>query len=116
MDFSFVAAQRLVCVGEAHRAAKLHGHTFRMRVTLAGETDPRAGWLIDPAELRRAVEEVLIDLDHRYLNEVPGLDNPSTEALCLFVRDRLTRSLDGAVTVEIWENPEVGCVTPPARH
>jgi len=109
MDFEFVAAQRLPNVGTGHPAARLHGHTFRMRVRLAGRADAHTGWIIDPADMKARVKDVLAGVDHRYLNEVPGLDNPSTENLCRFLAARIGARLPGPVTVELWENPAVGC-------
>ena len=109
MEFEFVAAQQLPGVPADHTAARLHGHTFRVRVSLAAALDPDKDWIIDPAELRAQVEQVLGDVDHRYLNEVPMLDNPSTENLTRYLRDRLRDRLPGQVTLELWENEKVGC-------
>lgn len=113
MDFEFVAAQRLPNVGAAHRAARLHGHTFRLRVRLAGRPDPALGWIIDPAEMKARVRGVLAEVDHRYLNDLPGLANPSTENLCRHLAGRLGDVLPGRVSVELWENPAVGCALAP---
>tara|TARA_R110000772_G_scaffold49123_9_gene113077 strand:- start:20291 stop:20665 length:375 start_codon:yes stop_codon:yes gene_type:complete len=115
MDFTFVAAQRLTGVGADHPAAALHGHTFngtvRLTGRLTGASDTGTGWVIDPADLKREIDAVLADIDHRYLNELPGLENPSTERLCGYLRDRLAQRLPGDVAVELWENPAVGCTT-----
>lgn len=109
MDFSFVAAQRLPNVGDAHPAAVLHGHTFNGTVRVTADRDADAGWVMDPADLKREIDAVLAVVDHRYLNDLPGLDNPSTENLCRFLKDRLAPRLPGQVTVDLWENPNVGC-------
>ena len=109
MEFQFVAAQRLTGVGGSHRAAFLHGHTFQIRVSIEAAMDPGMDWIIDPAEMRARVEGVLEEVDHRYLNEVPGLENPSTEAVCRFLQDRLANCLPGRVGIEIRENRDVGC-------
>ena len=111
MDFTFVAAQRLPNVGDAHRAAALHGHTFNGTLRVAGPVDTEKGWLLDPADMTRAVDAVLADIDHRFLNEVEGLENPSTENLCRYLKDRFAAQLPGRVEVELWENPSVGCTT-----
>ena len=116
LDFDFVAAQRLPNVGDSHPAASLHGHTFTGRVRLADDMDAAAGWLIDPADLKAAVDGVLADIDHHYLNELPDLENPSTETICRYLRDRLAARLAGRVEVEIWENPSVGCATAAPRR
>lgn len=111
MDFTFVAAQRLTGVGADHPAAALHGHTFNGTLRLRAEPDAALGWVIDPADLKREIDAVLADIDHQYLNELPGLENPSTERLCAYLRDRLSDRLPGRVAVELWENPAVGCIT-----
>ncbi|MEQ9556652.1 MAG: 6-carboxytetrahydropterin synthase [Rhodospirillales bacterium] len=111
MDFTFVAAQRLTGVGADHPAAALHGHTFTGTLRLDAPCDPETGWVIDPADLKREIDAVLAEVDHRYLNDLPGLDNPSTERLCGYLRDRLAARLPGRVAVDLWENPAVGCTT-----
>lgn len=111
MDFTFVAAQRLTGVGPDHPAAALHGHTFNGTLRLIAEPDAATGWVIDPADLKRRIDAVLAEIDHQYLNELPGLENPSTERLCAYLRDRLSDRLPGQVAVELWENPAVGCTT-----
>lgn len=115
LNFDFVAAQRLPNVGDAHPAASLHGHTFTGRVRLAGDVDADLGWILDPQDLKAAVDSVLAEVDHHYLNELPDLENPSTETICRYLRDRLATRLSGRVEVEIWENPSVGCSTETPR-
>lgn len=112
MDFTFVAAQRLPNVGASHMAARLHGHSFKLRVTLTAPVDAAMGWIMDPADLRATVGAVLAEIDHRYLNDLPGLANPSTENLCRYLAGRLDGRLPGRVRVELWENQAVGCTTP----
>jgi 6-pyruvoyltetrahydropterin/6-carboxytetrahydropterin synthase len=111
MDFTFVAAQRLTGVGPDHPAAALHGHTFNGTLRLDAAPDPESGWVIDPADLKREIDAVLADIDHHYLNDLPGLENPSTERLCGYLQGRLAERLSGHVAVELWENPAVGCTT-----
>ncbi|PIW28923.1 MAG: 6-carboxytetrahydropterin synthase QueD [Rhodospirillales bacterium CG15_BIG_FIL_POST_REV_8_21_14_020_66_15] len=115
MDFTFVAAQRLPGVGPDHRAAALHGHTFAGTVRLNADPHPETGWVVDPADLKREIDAVLAAIDHRFLNELPGLDNPSTENLCRYLKAHLAERLCGRVEVELWENPAVGCTSQGAR-
>ncbi|MEK9672446.1 MAG: 6-carboxytetrahydropterin synthase [Rhodospirillaceae bacterium] len=109
MEFQFVAAQRLSGVPRDHAAARLHGHTFQVRVVLSGEPEPGTGWIIDPAEMRARAGAVIAEVDHRHLNDLPGLENPSTENLARHLQKRLSTVLLGRVSVDIWENPTVGC-------
>ena len=84
-DFTFEAAHRLPNVPPEHKCARLHGHSFRVRVTVTGPVDPKLGWVIDFADVKQAFAPIHAALDHRYLNEVPGLENPTSENLARWV-------------------------------
>ena len=86
--FQFEAAHRLPHVPTEHKCARLHGHSFRVQITVAGTLDEKLGWLVDFADLARAWEPLHAALDHRYLNEVEGLDNPTSERLALWIHER----------------------------
>ncbi len=82
-EFSFDAAHYL---GQgAPENARLHGHSFYAEVTLRGEPDPRTGWLRDLGEVRAALDRIRVSLDHRLLNEVEGLGNPTLENLSRYI-------------------------------
>lgn len=97
--FRFEAAHRLPNVPEDHKCARLHGHSFRASVTVGGELDSRLGWIVDFAALDEAWRPFHELLDHRYLNEVPGLENPTSELLAAFILERF--SVDGAKVVAV---------------
>ncbi|MER5325490.1 6-carboxytetrahydropterin synthase QueD [Streptosporangium roseum] len=88
-EFTFEAAHRLPNVSPGHKCARLHGHSYRVEVHVRGEVDPATGWLMDFAELKAAFKPVLDQLDHYYLNEVPGLENPTSEVLAKWIWNRL---------------------------
>lgn len=116
-DFVFVAAQRLPGVTPGHKAGGLHGHTFKLRVFVRGDLDPVLGWVIDFAEIDRAAGAVLKDLDHRFLNEVPGLGAcPSSENVCRYIAEHLKPVLPGLARLELWENQTMGCALDVAGH
>ncbi|HEX3541207.1 MAG TPA: 6-carboxytetrahydropterin synthase QueD [Acidimicrobiales bacterium] len=92
-EFGFEAAHRLPHVPEGHKCARLHGHSFRVEVHVQGDVDPSTGMVIDFAEIKAAFAPLHDQLDHRYLNEVPGLDNPTSENLARWIWDRLDGSL-----------------------
>ena len=96
--FSIEAAHRLPHVPADHKCARLHGHSFQITLHVAGELDPVLGWVVDFAELTRAFAPLHALLDHRYLNEVPGLENPTSENLARFV---LERAVLGSSTAHI---------------
>src|SRR5512133_3287722 len=83
-DFHFDAAHHLPHVPPGHKCGRLHGHTYLLRVWCSGPVDHR-GFIVDYAEIAAAVEPVLERLDHRNLNEVQGLSNPTTEVLVAWV-------------------------------
>jgi 6-pyruvoyltetrahydropterin/6-carboxytetrahydropterin synthase len=92
-EFTFEAAHRLPGVPEGHKCRRLHGHSFRVEVRVGGEVDPEAGWVMDFADLKAAFAPLHDQLDHRYLNDVPGLANPTSEVLARWIWDRLADAL-----------------------
>jgi 6-pyruvoyltetrahydropterin/6-carboxytetrahydropterin synthase len=88
-DFRFEAAHWLPNAPEGHKCRRMHGHSFRGEVAVRGEVDPKTGWLIDFADLKRAVDPLVAQLDHYLLNEVPDLANPTSEMLAAWLWDRL---------------------------
>jgi 6-pyruvoyltetrahydropterin/6-carboxytetrahydropterin synthase len=108
-EFSFEAAHRLPHVPEGHKCARLHGHSFRAEVHVAGAVDPHTGWVMDFADVRAACEPVRLVLDHHYLNEIDGLENPTSEHVARWIWDRLTPALPGLAAVVIRETCTSGC-------
>ena len=92
-DFRFEAAHFLPNVREGHKCRRVHGHSFRGEVAVRGPVDPQLGWVIDFADLRRAVEPVVDRLDHYLLNEIEGLENPTAELLAVWIWNQLEPSL-----------------------
>ncbi|MBC6942921.1 MAG: 6-carboxytetrahydropterin synthase QueD [Xanthomonadales bacterium] len=99
--FRIEAAHRLPNLPASHKCSRLHGHSFRIEVHVAGPLDPQLGWVMDFADLKAAFQPLFEQLDHNYLNEVPGLDNPTSENLARWVWERLRPVLPllAAVTV-----------------
>ena len=99
--FRVEAAHRLPHVLPDHKCSRLHGHSFEITLHVAGEVDPVLGWVLDYADIDAAFQPLFAQLDHHYLNEVPGLENPTSEVLArwVFERVRLPRARLTAVTV-----------------
>jgi 6-pyruvoyltetrahydropterin/6-carboxytetrahydropterin synthase len=108
-EFRFEAAHRLPRVPEGHKCARLHGHSFKVEIAIAGPVDPETGWLIDFGVLHDLWAPLHEQLDHRYLNEVPGLENPTSEVLARWVWDALSPSLPALVQVTLFETCEARC-------
>ena len=109
-DFSFEAAHRLPNVPTVHKCARLHGHSFQVRVSVDGPVGERSGWVVDFAELKAAFRPVYDQLDHRYLNEIAGLENPTSENLARWIWRQLSPSLPGLAEIEIRETCTTGCM------
>ena len=107
--FTFEAAHRLPHAPEGHKCARLHGHSYEVTVRVEGPVDPERGWLVDFADLRTAMAPLLDVLDHHYLNEVDGLDNPTSEVLAMWLWDRLQPTLAGLSQVDVRETCTAGC-------
>jgi 6-pyruvoyltetrahydropterin/6-carboxytetrahydropterin synthase len=89
-EYRIEAAHRLPNVPVGHKCARLHGHSYKVTLYIRGEVDPHTGWIVDFADIDRAWEPVHQALDHRYLNEVAGLDNPTSEILARWIIERVT--------------------------
>ncbi len=108
--FHLQCARRLPALPEAHPCSRVHGHSFRVELTLAGELDPVLGWVVDFADIGRAWQPVHDALDHRCLNDIEGLDNPTSERLAIWLWDRLKPTLPGLSQLKVMETHDAGCV------
>jgi 6-pyruvoyltetrahydropterin/6-carboxytetrahydropterin synthase len=108
--FQFEAAHKLPNVPADHKCARLHGHSFRVEVVVAGECDPRFGWLMDYAEITDAFRPLLDQLDHYYLNEIRGLENPTSENLAKWIWDQLRPALPQLAEIVVAETCMSRCV------
>jgi 6-pyruvoyltetrahydropterin/6-carboxytetrahydropterin synthase len=108
-EFTFEAAHRLPRVPADHKCSRLHGHSFRVTVHIAGDVDPATGWVLDFAEISGAVAPIVDRLDHRYLNDIDGLDNPTSESIAVWLWERIDDRLDGLAAVSVAETCTTGC-------
>ncbi|MCW5963995.1 MAG: 6-carboxytetrahydropterin synthase QueD [Bryobacterales bacterium] len=108
-EFTIEAAHRLPNVPEGHKCARLHGHSFRIRIHVEGPVDNRLGWVMDFADIKRACKPIEDALDHRYLNEIPGLENPTSENLARWVWQHLQPTLPGLSRIQVMETCTSGC-------
>jgi len=109
-EFQVEAAHRLPNLPATHKCSHLHGHSFRIAVHVSGEPGPDTGWVMDFAEVKRAFQPLYDRLDHHYLNEIEGLENPTSEVLAKWVWDRLAPTLPGLSKVVVRETCTAGCI------
>jgi 6-pyruvoyltetrahydropterin/6-carboxytetrahydropterin synthase len=105
-DFRFESAQRLPNAPEGHPCRELHGHSFKVEITVEGEVDPKTGWLYDHARISEAMQPIIEELDHSYLNDIPGLENPTIENMVSWLWKRLAPSLPGLAEIVLHETPK----------
>jgi 6-pyruvoyltetrahydropterin/6-carboxytetrahydropterin synthase len=115
-EFRIEAAHLLPNLPDGHKCRRLHGHSFVIGVHVEGELDPRLGWVMDFADISAQFAPLFAALDHRYLNDIEGLENPTSENLARWVWDRLKPSLPPLAAVEVRETCTAGCIySGPAR-
>jgi len=108
-QFDFEAAHFLPTFPEGHKCRRMHGHSFRIEVVVEGEVEPERGYLIDYGDLKMAIEPVRATLDHHLLNEIQGLENPTSEVLAAWIWDRLFQSLPMLSEVVVHETCTSRC-------
>ncbi len=107
--FTIEAAHRLPNVPEGHKCARLHGHSFGIELRMEGEVDSETGWFMDFAEVKTAFRPLYEQLDHHYLNDIEGLDNPTSENLAIWIWDQLKPDLPALAEVVVQETCTAGC-------
>jgi 6-pyruvoyltetrahydropterin/6-carboxytetrahydropterin synthase len=108
--FQVEAAHHLPNVPSGHKCARLHGHSFRIEVHVSGEVGEHNGWVMDFADLRRIFQPVYDQLDHHYLNEIDGLENPTSENLAKWIWWQLQTELTGLSKIIVQETCNAGCI------
>lgn len=109
-EFSFEAAHRLPNVPAGHKCARLHGHSFQARLVVSGPVGKNTGWVMDFGDIKKAFKPVWEQLDHHYLNEIAGLENPTSENIAVWIWDKLKPALPELTRIEIRETCTSGCI------
>jgi 6-pyruvoyltetrahydropterin/6-carboxytetrahydropterin synthase len=108
-DFFFEAAQTLPKVPADHKCGKMHGHSFRVEVSVEGEVNAATGWIYDHAQIGQAMKPLVAQLDHAYLNDIPGLENPTIELMAAWFWEKLAPHCPGLCEIVIHETPWARC-------
>ena len=108
-SFRFEAAHHLPRVPDDHPCRRVHGHSYKLEVRVAGDLDPQTGWLMDFADISAAVRPLVERLDHHDLNTIEGLENPTAEWLAVWIWDRLEPALPGLDEIVVAETEKSRC-------
>ena len=107
---TFEAAHRLPHAPAGHKCARLHGHSFCVEIHVNGEVDPKTGWVMDFGDIKKAFAPLYNQLDHHYLNEIAGLENPTSEIIARWIWQRLKPALPPLSKIVIHETCTSGAV------
>ena len=108
--FKFDAAHRLPNVGQGHKCSQLHGHSFSVEIYIRGLVDPVSGWVMDFADIAAVCQPIIDQLDHKYLNDIDGLDNPTSENIAKWIWKHLRLALPQLSKIVVQESTESGCI------
>lgn len=107
--FGFEAAHWLPTFPDGHKCRRMHGHSFRVEVIVEGDVDPAKGYLVDYGDIKRVTKPIEDRLDHRVLNEIDGLENPTSEVLAVWIWDQLAPDLPMLSEVVVHETCTSRC-------
>jgi 6-pyruvoyltetrahydropterin/6-carboxytetrahydropterin synthase len=108
-EFRFEAAHSLPHAPEGHKCRRLHGHSYRLFVHVEGPVSPTTGWVVDFADIKQAVDPLIQQLDHHFLNDIPGLEQSTVENLARWLWPRLKHAVPGLAKIVLWETATSGC-------
>lgn len=108
--FQFESAHLLPYLPDSHKCRRLHGHSFQAEIVIRGACHPQLGWVMDYADISEAFRPLWEQLDHHYLNDIPGLENPTSENIALWIWQRLTSRLPLLSEVAVAETCTAKCI------
>ncbi|MBS1530465.1 MAG: 6-carboxytetrahydropterin synthase QueD [Bacteroidetes bacterium] len=109
-QFSFDSAHYLPHVPEGHKCRRIHGHTYRLTVFIAGSLQQPEGWVIDFGDVKTVLKPIIDQLDHNLLNDIPGLENPTAENVSIWLWQQIKAKLPGLSRIELKETPTSGVI------
>jgi len=109
-DFIFEAAHTLPTLPEGHKCRQMHGHSFKVEITVEGVINEEIGWIYDHKQISTAMRPLIEELDHSYLNEIEGLESPTIEVMAAWFWRKLEADLPGLCEIVIHETPTTRCV------
>ena len=109
-QFSFDAAHFLPAVPKGHKCGNMHGHTYRLSVLIEGHPNQKSGWIIDFGDLKNKIQPVIEILDHHLLNDIPGLENPTSENLAIWLWNKIKPLVPELKKIELNETQSSGVI------
>ena len=109
-QFTFDSAHFLPNVPDGHKCKEIHGHTYHLKVWIEGDLEPHYEWVMDFAVLKKAVEPVIKSIDHKLMNNLPGLENPTCERIAIWLWDKIKPQIPQLKRVELNETPTSGVI------
>lgn len=108
--FRIESARYLTGLEPSHPCSKMHGHSFKITLSIIGDLDPQKGWVIDYHEITKVMKPLLDQLDHKVLNEVSGLENPTSELLAKWIYRKTKSHIPGLKSVNVSETDSTECI------
>ena len=108
--FNIESARSLPNVPESHPCYQLHGHSFKIIISIIGQINKNTGFVIDFQEIENAFNPIKKILDHSFLNKIEGLSNPTSENICIWIWDKIESSIPNICEIEIKETDSTGCI------
>lgn len=108
--FNIESARSLPNLPKSHPCNQIHGHSFKIIISIKGDVDEKSGFVKDFQIIENAFKPLKKILDHTYLNDIKGLSNPSSENICIWIWNKLKSSLENIYKIEIKETDSTGCI------
>ena len=109
-QFTFDSAHFLPNVPEGHKCKEIHGHTYHLTVYLDGDLDEKLGWVIDFTDVKNVIDPIIKSIDHQFLNNISGLENPTSEVMAIWLWNKIKPELPQLSKIELNETPTSGVI------
>lgn len=109
-QFTFDSAHYLPNVPDGHKCKEIHGHTYHLTVFIEGPLEENLEWVMDFAELKKNIEPVINSIDHKLLNDIHGLENPTCEKIAVWLWNKIKPFIPQLIKIQLNETPTSGVV------
>lgn len=109
-QFTFDSAHFLPFVPDGHKCKEIHGHTYRLIVYVDGELEQQLGWVMDFADMKIVIDPIVKSIDHKLLNNIAGLENPTCEIIAVWLWNKIKPEVPLLARIELHETPSSGAI------